>query len=454
MNKVPEMQEFIWKIMDALRDAMYSKELEYRAVRMVFIKYAIDNHIGATTVDDMQLYIRAQKMFSMRDVKNGIDTIIPILRCIDNAFGLNEVLSNQINIDSYAHELFGFENASQRKNATQEDFKNVMRILSSKDLEEIDDEGTNGQILAETLMEVIFKYSYRNMFASEHTTKPQLSKLASRILNVSKDDVFCDFSSGIGLSTLDIVKDKNTSIKNADINVSTLSVATMLYIMYGFKHLDMRCEDTLTKSVEEFSGNKVFVDGPWGVKLEKTSDNEYVDSFLAIVSKALNNYMDESSNAMSLVTLSANALFNSQKQSIEFRKELINRGCIKAIIALPALKMGTSVNVNLLVMTRATNTKVLLINATENQQKSARSGDPEGMVALPDKLIDRIVNTLNNESEIEGFSRLVSIDEIEQHEFNLVPSVYIRQKTEIDNTSLDDINDRLVYLYKQLYGNN
>ena len=193
MNNIQEAQMFVWKLIDTLRDAMYSKELEYRAVRMVFIKYAIDNHIGAKTVDDMQLYIRAQKMFSMRDVENGIDTIIPILRCIDNAYGLSGVLSNEINIDSYAHELFGFENVSQRKNATQEDFKNVMRILSSEDLEEADDNGSTGQMLAETLMEVIFKYSYRNMFASEHTTKPQLSKLASKMLKVSKDDVFCDF---------------------------------------------------------------------------------------------------------------------------------------------------------------------------------------------------------------------------------------------------------------------
>ena len=256
------------------------------------------------------------------------------------------------------------------------------------------------------------------------------------------------------MSTIDIVKDKETLIKNADINASTLSVATMLYIMSGYKHLDIRCEDTLTTNVEGFRGNKVFVDGPWGVRLEKTPDNDYVDSNLAVINKALNSYMDDSNNAMSLVTLPANVLFNSQKQSVEFRKELINKGCIKAIIALPALKMGTSVNVNLLVMTRKTNSKILLINATENQQKSSKSADPEGMVALPDGLIERIVNALDTESEIEGFSRLVSIDEIEKNEFNLVPSVYIRQKIEIDNTSLDEINDRLVFLYKQLLGNN
>ncbi len=451
MNNKETYKEFVWHLMDVLRDAMLYREVEYSVVRLVFIKYAVDNYIGAYTVEDMQVCSRAQKMFSMRDVDNGIESLIPVLQYIDRAYDLSGVLANSHIIDSFNNLFYGLENSVQRKNATKEDFRDILRLLSSVDLEETDDEKSKGPMLVDALVDVIINSSYRRGYASEYTTKPQLSKLVSRILNVKSDDRYCDFSSGIGLSTLGILNDKNTEIKNADINPDAISISAMLLIMAGYKKLIIKCDDSLSQPIESFNGNKVFVDGPWGMKMINNPNYEYTDSSLAILDRCVENYMENTDDSVSVVTVPAGVLFQQKKQAVSLRKELLNRGLIKAVISLPPLKAGTLITVNLIVMTRKHNDRVLFINASDFQQQALR-GDTYGDNVLPDTMIERIVNALELDAETDGFSRIVSIDEIAANEYNLIPTMFVRPIIEDDDTTLEEVNSQLDDLYKQLLG--
>ena len=83
--KIEDSRRIIWDLMERLRDVVYSRNSVFSALRLIFLKYAVDNSIGASNKEDMQQCIRAQKMFAMRDVSNGIETIIPVLRYIDSA---------------------------------------------------------------------------------------------------------------------------------------------------------------------------------------------------------------------------------------------------------------------------------------------------------------------------------------------------------------------------------
>lgn len=452
MNKIEEIKEFVWRIMDTLRNAMYYRESEYGVVRLVFIKYAVDNYIGASSVEEMQMCARAQKMFSMRDVENGIDTLIPVLQYIDKAYGLKDVISSGAIIDSYSAELFGYASRSQKRNATTEDYKDVMRLLCSVDLEENDEEITKGQMLVSALTDVIVNSSYRNRYGAEHTTKPQLAKLVSLLLNVQPDDRYCDFTCGIGLSTLEIVKERTTAIKHADINSSAVSVAAMLLIMSGYKSLDIRCENTLSEAIPDFKGNKVFVDAPFGMRLDRNEKNEYSDSSLAAIDKALNNYMDESQDATLVINVPSGVLFKQDKQSTVLKEKLVNSGMIKAVIALPPLNNGTIITANLLVITREKNDRILFINASECQPQVIRRGDTIGSLALPEEQVSRIVHVFYDNEEENGYSKLVSTEDIAKQQYNLVPTVYIPPVVEEDDISIEDINDQLNELYKKLLG--
>lgn len=451
MNDIKDIQNIISEIKGRLSTVLYSKNLEFAVVRLLFLKYVIDNYIGATTVDNMQLCARAQKMFAMRDVENGMDIIVPVLKYIDESYGFENILSNYDNLDEYARELFGENQTRQRKNVVSDDFKTVMDVLGSIDLEERNDGKTLGKMLTEVLIDNINVNAYRNSFSGECTTRPNLSKLASRLLLVESNEVFLDFASGIGLSTVEITKKTMPKIINAEINSGTLAISAMLYIMYGYKSVKLICGDSLTDVIEGASGDKIFVDVPLGARLRKSETNEYTESSLAAIYRILHNYLSENSKSVAVIAIPSSPLFTIKKQNVELRKELLSKGLLKAVIALPPMWRGSSVGTNLLVISRERNETVMLVNASETSATSREKlTDISGEVLLSEDKIDSIVRAVNCGEIIEGFSTVVTAEDIAAKDYNFVPATYIVVNDEEDSMTLAEIDSKLKILYDKL----
>lgn len=123
-------------------------------------------------------------------------------------------------------------------------------------------------------------------------------------------------------------------------------------------------------------------------------------------------------------------LFRGGKEG-EIRKKLIENNHIKSIIGLPAnLFSGTQIPVALLILTKAQiNEDVLFIDASNEFEKNKNQNQ------LTNTNIDKIVETYNNNNEIEKYSRIVSIDEIKNNDYNLNIPRYIdtfEEEPEID----------------------
>ena len=58
-------------------------------------------------------------------------------------------------------------------------------------------------------------------------------------------ETFLDFASGIGFTTLEIVKVRNCNIVNYDIRIDNLAVAARLYILKGYLNFQLNFDDTL-----------------------------------------------------------------------------------------------------------------------------------------------------------------------------------------------------------------
>ena len=56
---------------------------------------------------------------------------------------------------------------------------------------------------------------------------------------------------------------------------------------------------------------------------------------------------------------------------------------------------------------------------------------------------DKIVNTCNNHTEIDGFSRLVGIEELVSNDFDLSIKRYISANNEIRNIDVAEIEDKI-----------
>ena len=124
--KNKDFKSIIWELTECLRTVIYSKNFAVSALRLLFLKYCIDNYVGASSKEEMQQCGRAQKMFAMRDASNGIETIIPVLQYIDKAYNLNDILASQENIDEYARELFGIDALRQKRNIEEANFRSLL----------------------------------------------------------------------------------------------------------------------------------------------------------------------------------------------------------------------------------------------------------------------------------------------------------------------------------------
>lgn len=451
MNNKINFKNIIWKIENELRGVLLYKNIEFAVVRLLFLKYAVDNYIGATSVENMQLCAKAQKMFALKDIENGVDTIIPVLRYIDEAYNLDNILSGSENIEEYARVLFGEDISRQKKNVVTSDFKGVLDTLGSLDLEEKEKTNSVGKELVEALLETISINSTRSSYSNEYTTRQNLSKLAGKILDVKSDDVFCDFASGVGLSTIEITKETMPKIINADLNNTAVAISAMLYIMLGYKDFKIFNENTLTTTNIEVHGDKVFVDGPLASKIEKTEYNEYNDSTLAIINKVLNDALSNTEDALAVITVPSSPLFTTKRQTVELREKMLTSGMLKAVIALPPMWRGTNVGTNLLVFSREKNSNAVFVNAADVKVSQKDRNEVTGEALLPSDKIDCIADAVNNSKTIAGFSRVISYADI-NNDFNLVPANYIQAEKEEETITLEELDNQIAELYKKLLG--
>lgn len=77
--------------------------------------------------------------------------------------------------------------------------------------------------------------------------------------------------------------------------------------------------------------------------------------------------------------------------------------------------------------------KVLIINAA---QEFGKHPDVRKLNILADKNIERIVRTANSWEETEGFSKVVSLAEIEKNDFNLNVTLYVSPQKEIEEVDI------------------
>jgi type I restriction enzyme M protein len=138
------------------------------------------------------------------------------------------------------------------------------------------------------------------------------------------------------------------------------------------------------------------------------------------------------SKGKAAVILPHGVLFRGNAEA-EIRKNLIKRGNIKGIIGLPAnLFFGTGIPACLILIDKenADNRKaIFMMDASKGYVKDGPKN------RLRDQDIHKIVDTFNRQEEVDKYSRIVPITEIEEKEYNLNIPRYI------DSQEPEDIQD-------------
>lgn len=150
-------------------------------------------------------------------------------------------------------------------------------------------------------------------------------------------------------------------------------------------------------------------------KMKSTSVGDY-----AYLLKCLSCLKENGNMA---IILPHGALFrNSEKET---RKKLINNKYIKAIIGLPEnLFFDTRLSVVILIVSkRKTDDTILFIDASREYQGS----NYKKCYEIPEESIQKILDVYNEKQEIEGFSHVATVQEIENNEYNLSIKKYVKQ---------------------------
>ena len=138
----------------------------------------------------------------------------------------------------------------------------------------------------------------------------------------------------------------------------------------------------------------------------------------AFVISMLDNLKDDGKMA---VLLPHGVLFRENERKV--RKNLVEKNEIEAIIGLPEnLFYDTRIPVIMMIISKNKTDKNILFIDASNEYKNKRFKN-----ILSEENQNKIVNTYKERKEIEGFSKIVSINQVKENDYNLSIKKYIRK---------------------------
>jgi len=150
-------------------------------------------------------------------------------------------------------------------------------------------------------------------------------------------------------------------------------------------------------------------------------------------------HMLYSSRRMVGVVIDNGALFRGGREK-KIRAKIVNRDWLEAVILLPEkLFYNTGAPGAIMIFNKAKpeerKDKVLFINASQEYEKHP---DVKKLNILSEKNIEKIVNVYRNFSEEDGFSRVVSLEEIKRNDYNLNVTLYVFPEVEEEEIDIEE----------------
>lgn len=446
--KKSELYSSLWAGCDELRGGMDASQYKDYVLVMLFLKYISDKWAGQPyapiTIPEGSSFKDMVALKSKTDIGDQINKkiIAPIAEAnkLSDMPDFNDVSklgSGKEMVDRLTNLIAIFENPAL-------DF--------SKNRAEGDD------ILGDA-----YEYLMRN-FATESGkskgqfyTPAEVSRTMAKIIGVNsvkanEEVTVYDPTCGSGSLLLRVGGEckGRVALYGQEMESTTAGLARMNMILHDNPTAEIKQGNTLAnplfmeggnlKTFDFVVANPPFSNKRWSVGLNLPEDkpfNRFSDyglppekngdfAFLLHIVRSLKR------NGKGACILPHGVLFRGNAEA-EIRKNLSKKGYIKGIIGLPAnLFYGTGIPASIIVIDKenALNRKgIFIIDAGKGFIKDGNKN------RLREQDIHKIADVFNNLKQVDGFSRMVSFEEIEKNEFNLNIPRYI------DNTETEDIQD-------------
>lgn len=316
--------------------------------------------------------------------------------------------------------------------------------------------------------------------AGEFYTPQQISNILSEIVTLDSQDPASgkraklnrvyDFACGSGSLLLNVRRHMGKhgigKIYGQEKNITTYNLARMNMLLHGVRdtEFDIHHGDSLENDwdilrepnpAKKIEFDAVIANPPfsyrWSPTEEMAKDFRFKDYGLAPRSAAdfaflLHGFHFLAKDGTMAIILPHGVLFRGGAEK-KIRTKLLKDGHIDTVIGLPAkLFYSTGIPVCILVLKKCKRTDdVLFINAAEHYQPGKRQN------SLFPEHIDKIVDTYKHRKEEDRYSRVFSLDEIEnEHDFNLNISRYVSTSGAEQEIDLADVHGELDVLQQKI----
>ena len=310
--------------------------------------------------------------------------------------------------------------------------------------------------------------------AGEFYTPQMISTILSRIVTLDcqdpttgkkkRIDKVLDFACGSGSLLLNVRHEMKGyaigKIYGQEKNITTYNLARMNMLLHGVKDTEFEIHhgDSLANDwdilneqnpAKKMQFDAVVANPPFSLRWDPTEETakDFRFSRYGVAPKSaadfaflLHGFHFLSDNGTMAIILPHGVLFRGGKEEA-IRKKLLEDDSIDAVIGLPAnLFYSTGIPVCILVLKKCRkNDKILFINASgeEHYEKGKRQN------YLRDEDVRTIVQTYQFRKEEPRFSRLVSLAEIKENDYNLNITRYVNLSIDEKPIDLDAVTKQL-----------
>lgn len=446
--KKSELYSSLWASCDELRGGMDASQYKDYVLVMLFIKYISDKWGG-------QLYapITIPEGASFQDM-------VALKGTTDIGDQINKKIIAPIAEANQLSDMPDFNDVSKLGSGKEmvDRLTNLIAIFENPALDFSKNQAEGDDILGDA-----YEYLMRH-FATESGkskgqfyTPAEVSRLMARMIGIHKEDTTTETTvydptcgSGSLLLRISEVASGKVTLYGQEKDSATSGLARMNMILHDEPTALIKQGNTLAnplfkegndlKTFDYVVANPPFSDKRWSNGLNLPEDAPYNRfqtfgippakngdyAYLLHIVRSLKR------NGKGAIILPHGVLFRGNAEA-NIRTNLVKRGYIKGIIGLPAnLFYGTGIPACIILIDKegAQGRKsIFMVDAGKDFIKDGNKN------RLREQDIHRIVDLFNQEKEIPGFSRMISIEEIEANEFNLNIPRYI------ENQETEDIQD-------------
>jgi len=447
--KKSELYSSLWQSCDELRGGMDASQYKDYVLVLLFIKYVSDKYAGQPyapiTIPAGASFKDMVALKGKSDIGDKINKTI--IAPLANANKLSDFPD------------FNDPNKLGSGKEMVERLTNLIAIFENKALDFSKNRADGDDILGDA-----YEYLMRH-FATESGkskgqfyTPSEVSQIMAKIVGigatkVSANTTVYDPTCGSGSLLLKVGDEAGTKVTlyGQEKDAATSGLARMNMILHDNPTASIAQGNTLAdpkfsdgdalKTFDFVVANPPFSDKRWSTGIAPLNDKyERFKPFGTPPDKQgdyaylLHIVRSLKSNGKGACILPHGVLFRGNAEA-DIRRALLRKGYIKGIIGLPAnLFYGTGIPACIIVIDKENaqaRKGVFMIDASGGYMKDG----PKNRLRAQD--IHKIVDVFNKRLEVDKFSRMVGLDEIERNEFNLNLPRYIDSQTAEDAQDID-----------------